>query len=181
MARASAAIYDGIKDGAPIPFRLDPERIGFLLVAGDDPDERAAGQEEAEAAAECGVVVEDLKSDAVAELEPSLGEGLAQGWLLDDGRRLDPTALTVSLALMARAQGADIRTHVTTRGLLSAGDRVRGVVTDEGPVHADTVIVAAGPWTPSLLRPFGIHLSVTGASIAASIVIRKLRADKVIG
>jgi glycine/D-amino acid oxidase-like deaminating enzyme len=163
MARASTAFYDRTKDEAPLPFRLDPERIGFLLVAGDSESERAAGREEADAAAACGVAVQELKPDDVGELEPGLAHDLTEGWLLDDGRRLDPAALTVSLALMARAHGADIRTHVTTRALLSAGDRVLGVITDEGLLHADTVIVAAGPWTPSLLRPLGIHLPVTGA------------------
>jgi glycine/D-amino acid oxidase-like deaminating enzyme len=163
MARAASALYDGIKDDAPVPFRLDPSRIGFLLVAGDTEDERNAGREESDAAGVCGVTVEDLKADRIAELEPGLTQDLTEGWLLDDGRRLDPAALTVSLALMARAQGADIRTHVTTRALLSSGDRVRGVISDEGPLHTDTVLVAAGPWTSSLLRPLGIHLPVTGA------------------
>src|SRR5436189_3792123 len=41
MARASAALYDRIKGGAPLPFRLDPKRIGFLLVAGDSEREEA--------------------------------------------------------------------------------------------------------------------------------------------
>ena len=163
MARETAAAYDEIKDTAPIPLRLDPGPIGFLLAAGDDRAEQEAGREEAEAAAACGVAIEHLDEAGVRDLESCLATDLTEGWLFEDGRRLDPAALTVSLALMARAHGADVRTHVATRGLVLSDDRVTGVITDDGPFHADTVIVAAGPWTASLLRPVGVHLPVTGA------------------
>jgi D-hydroxyproline dehydrogenase subunit beta len=163
MARETSRSYDEIKDLAPISLRLDPAPIGFLLAAGKDPAERAAGLEEAEAAAKCGVAVEHVDPNAIGELEPALAGDIAEGWLLEDARRLDPAALTLSLGLMARAHGAQVRTHVTTRALVMSGDRMRGVITDEGPVHADAVIVAAGPWSPSLLRPAGCVLPVSGA------------------
>jgi glycine/D-amino acid oxidase-like deaminating enzyme len=163
MARESFTAYDEIRDLAPVPIRLDPSPIGFLLAAGDDPAERASGREEAEAAAMCGVVVEPLDPEAMGGLEPALAKDLVEGWLLEDARRLDPAALTVSYALMARALGADVRTHVATRALVTSGDRVRGAITDQGPIHADHVIVAAGPWSASLLRPLGIDLPVSGA------------------
>ena len=38
-----------------------------------------------------------------------------------------------------------------------------GVVTDEGIVGCDTVVLTAGPWSTGLLRPLGIHIPVTGA------------------
>jgi glycine/D-amino acid oxidase-like deaminating enzyme len=162
MARVSTAAYEEVRDQATVPIGLDPDPIGFLLAAGEDRAERAAGREEADAAARCGVAVEPLDHAAIAQLEPALAKDLDEGWLLKDARRLDPAALTVSYALMARAHGADVRTHVATRALMISGDRVRGVVTDQGPLHADTVIVAAGPWTAPLLRPVGIDLPVTG-------------------
>ncbi len=51
----------------------------------------------------------------------------------------------------ARRHGADLRTGVTVRGI-ERGDRTGSVrlVTDAGPVHAEQVIVCAGPWTPGL-------------------------------
>lgn len=163
MARETAAAYDEIRDLAPIPLRLDPTPIGFLLAAGEGGAERAAGREEAEAAATCGVAVEHVDGPTMHELEPALATDLVEGWLLQDARRLDPAALTVSFALMARAHGADVRTHVATRALVVSNDRALGVVTDDGPLRADTVVVAAGPWAPSLLRPVGCNLPVSGA------------------
>jgi D-hydroxyproline dehydrogenase subunit beta len=163
MARATTSLYEGMAADAPVPFRLDPAPIGLLLAAGEDPGEREAGAAEAEAAGDCGVSVEHLDAAGVRQAEPAASRDLVEGWLLDDGRRLDPAALTVSMALLAGDAGAKVRRHLAARALLLEGDRFRGVVTDEGPLHADAVVVAAGPWSPPPLRAVGIELPVVGA------------------
>jgi glycine/D-amino acid oxidase-like deaminating enzyme len=84
-------------------------------------------------------------------------------WLLDQGRRIDPGALTVALALGARESGADVRTHCTVRDVVEDGSGVTGVVTDDGVIRADTVVLAAGPWSTPLARKRGIVLPVSGA------------------
>lgn len=163
MAQASTAMYEGVAAAAPLPIRLDARPIGFLLVAGDDEAERTAGRLEAEAAANCGVRIEPLDRSALLDLEPELSPDLSEAWLLEDARRVDPAALTVALGLLARQEGADVRTHVAVRALLADEGRVRGVITDEGPAEAHTVVLAAGPWSAALLRPLGHHLPVMGA------------------
>jgi D-amino-acid dehydrogenase len=52
---------------------------------------------------------------------------------------------------------------VNVRALIEAAGRVTGVVTDDGVVTADAVVLAAGPWSTGLARPLGLHLPVTGA------------------
>ncbi|HEX6262487.1 MAG TPA: FAD-dependent oxidoreductase [Actinomycetota bacterium] len=160
MFHASRELYVEAADGAAVPFDLDPKPLGFLIVATDDQGERAAGQEEAEAIAASGVPCAELDADSVRSLEPGLVDEVIEGWLLEDGWRLNPSALTVSLALFP---GVEVRRHVTVRALLAGGGRVRGVVTDAGTIEADEVIVAAGPWTPALLRPLGVELPIVGA------------------
>ena len=163
MARSSLDLYREVAARAPVPVNLDPEPIGFLVVAGDDEAERASGRAEADDAAACGVPVEVLGAPGIREAEPELALDLSQGWLLSDGRRLDPAAVTVSLALLAGTSGADVRPHLTVRGVLVEGERARGVVTDDGAVRADAVVVAAGPWSDRLLRPIGIPLPTVAA------------------
>lgn len=163
MARASTEVYDELAKDSPLPLRLDSDPIGFLLVAGDDASERAAGEEEAKAAEACGVSVDPLDAAGLRRIEPGLASDLAEGWLLDDARRLDPAALTVALALRARGEGAEVRTGLTVRALVAEGDAVRGVVTDQGVVACDLVVLAAGPWSSSLLRPLGAAVPITGA------------------
>jgi sarcosine oxidase subunit beta len=162
MSAASSALYEEIEPASPLPIGLDPRPIGFLVVAAEAAESGAA-RSEAESAAAGGVRIEPVTGEELRRLEPSLAPDLAEGWLLDDGRRLDPAALTVAFGLLAGQLGADIASHVTVRALHQDGDRVRGVVTDEGLVPADAVVLAAGPWCGSILRPLGIHLPVTGA------------------
>jgi len=160
MFRGSREVYEEAAGGAVVPFGMDAEPVGFLIAATDDKAERTAGREEAEGIAASGVACAELDAAGVRELEPGLADAIVEGWLLEDGWRLDPSALTVSLAL---TPGVDVLRHLTVRSLLAAEGRVRGVVTDAGTIEADDVVVAAGPWTPSLLRPLGVNLPVVGA------------------
>src|SRR2546422_4867988 len=59
MAAASTALYERVHSlpDIPLPFHLDPQPIGFLIVAPAE-DERAAARGEADAAAACGVEVD---------------------------------------------------------------------------------------------------------------------------
>jgi glycine/D-amino acid oxidase-like deaminating enzyme len=162
MAQVSASAYDELAHRTNVPFRLDRGRIGFLLVAGDDEGEGTAGRDEAAAAEECGVDVTSLGASDIRRLEPALAPDLVEGWLLDDGRRLDPGALTVALALRAREAGAEILTGTVARSVVVKGDTVRGVVTDAGLLGCDLVVLASGPWIQMLLRTVGVKLPVTG-------------------
>lgn len=163
MAGATLAVYEELAQDAAVPFRLDPEPIGYLVVAGQSDEERRRGRAEAEVATEAGVAVERLDAQALRELEPGLAPDLTEGWLLHDGRRVDPGALTVALAHAARVDGSDIRHHLAARVLTMTGDRVTGVVTDDGPIAAGAVVVAAGPWSNRLLESGGMGIPITAA------------------
>jgi len=49
------------------------------------------------------------------------------------------------------------------RSLLQDGEAVIGVMTDEGGLDGDVVVLAAGPWTPPLLRTVGVNVPISGA------------------
>lgn len=162
MARATLPTYLEIATSAALPVWIDREPVGHLLVALDAQDVSRA-QVALTAAETQGVHVQPLDAAELHDLEPAVSPDAVAGWLLDQGHRLDPAALTVALALAAKAASAEIRHHLRVRAFVHDGDAIRGVVTDDGPVHADAVIVAAGPWSPTLLDPIGIRLAVTGA------------------
>jgi glycine/D-amino acid oxidase-like deaminating enzyme len=162
MARATLPAYLEVAASATLPVWIDREPVGHLLVA---LDEEAVVRAEPElvAATAHGVSVETLDPTALHEVEPAIARDAAAGWLLDQGHRLDPASLTVALALAANAASAKIRHHLCVRALIERGEAVVGVVTDEGRIDADVVIVAAGPWSSSLLDPIGVRLHVSGA------------------
>ena len=162
MTRHSFAVYEEIAADPPLPLRLERDATGILIVATDE-ESREYAAAEAEAARRCGVPVEHVDSTTLNEAEPELAGDLEEAWFLDDARIVDPASLTVALALQAREAGAEIRRHLPVRALLTEGDRVSGVVTDEGTIQAGAVVVAAGPWSDRLLRPLGITLPITPA------------------
>ena len=61
-------------------------------------------------------------------------------------------------ALFAAAGADHLQAHV--HGLISDGGRVTGVMTDDGPVHTDEVILAAGNATPRLLDTVSVPLEM---------------------
>ncbi|MDP9119639.1 MAG: FAD-dependent oxidoreductase [Actinomycetota bacterium] len=162
MAKTSLARYLEIADTTPVPFHLDREPIGLVAAALDD-EELRGGEEAHEPYRAAGVQVDRLEPGEVRRLEPAIASQVLGGWLVHHGHRLAPAALTVALALMAVEHGATVRHHLPARALLSDGERVTGVVTDEGRIDADEVVVAAGPWSSSLLDPIGVRLPITGA------------------
>jgi sarcosine oxidase subunit beta len=161
LARASLASYREAVAEAPFPVFLDPEPIGTLAVT-LDPDEVDDLRAWVETARAVGVEVERADGGDLVELEPELSPQVLEGWLLHEGHRVDPGALTIALATAARGLGATIRHHTPARRLLLDGDRVTGVMTDDGPVHGDLTLLAAGPWSAALVRPIGVALPVAG-------------------
>jgi glycine/D-amino acid oxidase-like deaminating enzyme len=54
----------------------------------------------------------------------------------------------------ALAGGAAVRNRCKAGRLLAPGGRIRGIETENGPLEADAVVLAAGAATPELLQPF---------------------------
>jgi len=162
MSAVSLQRYRALVDHSPVPVHFDREPLGHLLFT-RDPRVAPVVEDLARAWAATGVRADELDPAGVAAAEPALVRDVAAAWLVDQGRRVDPAALTVAHAHRARELGAEVRRHAGVRGLTTAGDRVTGVVTDEGVVAAGAVVVAAGPWSAPLVRPLGVDLPGTGS------------------
>ena len=136
-------------DGA---FAIGDRPAGLLLVTRDH--DAAARQ-----AARMATVVPELAPQLVApgelaSLEPSLAGGLA-GVRLDTGFPVPPSAATEAWAALAERRGARLVIGSPARPVIDRG-RVAGVRLDDGTrIHAEQVLVAAGPWSPSLADPDG--------------------------
>ncbi len=74
----------------------------------------------------------------------------------------DPYLVTTGFVRAARRGGATVRSNTAVTGLLRDGDRVIGVETANGPVHAPVVLSAVNVWSrvatgwAGLKIPFGI-------------------------
>lgn len=103
--------------------------------------------------------VEAIRGEGeLARLAPALaGAPLQAAWHVPDERVADAHALLTGFVRGARARGATLRCGVQVRRLLTAGDRLVGVETDQGPIGAARVVLAAGAWSGWLARAVGLH------------------------
>ena len=157
LAVRSDAMFDAWTEltGRPACVR----RTGFVrLVAKEETDllranvamqrERGARAEVVDAA-EIGRLAPGMRTDdiACAAWEPHGGYG-------------DGAIVAGDLLAAARDAGATYRPNTQVLALVTDGDRVLGVRTGDGQVHAGTVVLAAGVWSPPLLAAAGIDLPI---------------------
>jgi D-hydroxyproline dehydrogenase subunit beta len=105
---------------------------------------------------------ERLSTAELRAAEPLLAPHVEYAELNLDARRIDPGAAAAALADDARATGAEIRTGCAVRELLRHGDDVTGVLTDDGCIEAEHVVVAAGPWSWRVCRTLPYDVPVRG-------------------
>jgi len=72
----------------------------------------------------------------------------------------DPATTASSYARRAKELGAELLLGTRALSVVIEKGRVVGLETDKGRVAAGAVIVAAGPWSPQLINPTGIHLPI---------------------
>lgn len=129
-------------------FRIGREPAGLLLLNRDH--DAAAAQ-----AGRLTHLFPELRPqligpDHMIELEPSLLPGLA-GVLLETGYPIPPASATSAWADLAERRGVRFLVGSPANPVVER-DRVAGVQLADGySIAADTVLVAAGPWTPSLV------------------------------
>ena len=155
MAWNSLQVYSGFRDqvGGDSGF----VRTGYLVVV-DDID-RPGMEQNIGMQQELGINVRVVAPGEARQLAPMIetfdGEGLA--WEPDSGYA-DPYLVTTSYAAKARELGAQIATRRLATGIEIANGRVQAVISEQGRVATPVAVVAAGPWSNSLMRETGVEL-----------------------
>ncbi len=121
------------------------------------------GVKEAESLKGHGLNSEILTAEKAREKEPLLSEKVVGGIYFPGDAHLDPADFVISLANRATQKGVNILTHTEAIELKSSGQRVISVRTTKGELRADTVVLAAGAWSPTLTRNLGIKLPIQPA------------------
>jgi sarcosine oxidase subunit beta len=124
---------------------------------------------------EVGIPAQVVTRDELAELEPcARWDDVTHAAYEPDSGYVDAVAATRGMARAAREAGAVIHEGVAVLGVEADDDRVRGVRLAEGVVPAETVIIAAGPWTPRLLTGTGVAAPITTWRVQIAILQRPL-------
>jgi glycine/D-amino acid oxidase-like deaminating enzyme len=153
LYRETLALYRVLAASAAsgAPFDLAAEPAGLMLVGGGEGGAAvAADLAHAWAAAYPGARPELVAGGALRSLEPGLADDLA-ACRLAIGYPVAPASATRGFAALAAARGAAVITARTARPAIRDGVAI-GVEVDGEVQPAGAVVVAAGPWTPDLLR-----------------------------
>ena len=101
--------------------------------------------------------VRELDAGEFQRLEPNIAEVPTRSLLFASEGAVDPAALTDRLLASACENGAQLWLGTALTGI-TRNARVTGILTDQGAIAADHVILATGTATEALLAPLGIPL-----------------------
>jgi dimethylglycine dehydrogenase len=108
-----------------------------------------------------GMELEIISVDEAAKLFPLMDKRHFKGAMYDpiEGH-VDPYGVTLAYAKSAQVGGAEIVRHTRVTDLKARADGSWDVITDQGNVHAEHVVNAAGLWAREVGRMVGIELPV---------------------
>src|SRR6185312_11259129 len=164
--REDALMYEMVRYGALSMARVQEEsgqEIGWRNVGRVMYTDNDARMDTLRAMPEAGrilgIEVETLTPAGVAQRLPIIDPtGLVGGAWIPSDARLNPTDLVMAYAKAARRLGVSVREHAAVREISVRGGRVCAVVTDEGTIECDKVVVAAGLWSNEVVATCGLKL-----------------------
>jgi glycine/D-amino acid oxidase-like deaminating enzyme len=152
LYRESLDRYRALADTSDGLFAVGTAPAGLLLLQRDL--DAAAAQHVRLRSLFPELAPELLTPDEVKALEPTLAPGPA-AVRLATGYPIPPASATAAWADLAERRGAELLVGSGARPEVTAG-RVAGVTLEDGTqLRSETVLVAAGPWTPPLVDPSG--------------------------
>ncbi len=176
FGKAGRALYDTLADELDdFAFRAAGGMVYFF----EEQADLFPGFVESRRAA--GLPMELLGPDEARERCPVLPEDVAGATFNPLDAHVDPAATVRALARGAERAGTTVRSGVDVTALSVTGGRCDGVLTTEGPIAADLVVVAAGVWSPGLVEPHGVPLPIVPMRLQmAETAPAELRFDQVL-
>jgi D-amino-acid dehydrogenase len=107
-----------------------------------------------------GVDIRLIDGDEARSLAPILPDTVIGASFCPLDAQMDSTRYVRGFANAAARAGARILEHAPVRSLERKGSRIARVVTDDETFTPGRVVVAAGAWTPRLLRPLRVSVPI---------------------
>ncbi len=169
LSSLSLALYDALAGLEGLIFGY--QRKGVLLVYKTEAAFKQA-VEEAHLVAEAGIASKVLSAKEASTLEPSVRPDMAGAVYYPGDAHLNPAEFVQGLARRLEGQGVCIHRNRTVTGVERSGRRVTSVKTTNGDFQAEEVVVAAGSWSPGLVRGLGLNLPIQAAK-GYSVTVRR--------
>ncbi|MBD8491323.1 FAD-dependent oxidoreductase [Echinicola sp. CAU 1574] len=122
-------------------------------------------REEAEfchVAQESGLEAEILTIGDIEKLEPNQRVDARGGIYFPEDAHLSPKDLYIQLKQYLFDQGVILKPGVSIEGFEKGVDNVNAVITNEGKIDCDQVMVCAGSWSDQIAKMLGFRLPMMG-------------------
>jgi D-amino-acid dehydrogenase len=135
-------------------------RDGGTIYVYDDEASFAHARLANELRRENGVALEVLDAGALREVEPN-APGIFRHGVLVPGNAFctDPEAFSKAVGRLVEARGGRI-VRATVQAIQAESRGVRVHTDTAGTLEAEVAVVAAGAWSPDLVRPLGARLQI---------------------
>ncbi len=154
LARWSQTYYPRLTEMLRTETGIDPEwrRCGLLIL---DAEDSATGLAWSTAH---GLSAERLDRSQVSAVEPRLQLRSDAALRLPEVAQVRNPRLLQALKRQLQAMGVELRENVTVTGFDSVSQHLVGIRTNGGTLPADRCVLAAGPWSATLLSAVGLDL-----------------------
>ncbi|MCB8883542.1 FAD-binding oxidoreductase [Acidisoma cellulosilytica] len=102
--------------------------------------------------------VRQITPDEIAKLLPNTTKRFRSALYCPTDGRAEPQKAAPAIARAARVMGASILTNCAVRGIERTAGRVSAVVTEQGRIACNAVILAGGAWTRLFCGSLGLTL-----------------------
>ncbi len=157
LASWSQNYYGNLVESLEAESGIDPElsRHGLLMLSLEDQAEALKWSEKHKSWAD------PVEKDEIYRLEPNLREGLKEALWMPQVSSVRNPRLTQALHLSLKNEPAvTILEEQAVSNILLKSGKAKGVMTREGVIEADNVVITAGAWSGGLLKSIGVALPV---------------------
>jgi len=113
---------------------------------------------------------------AVEHAVPALAKSFVRALQMEDVANVrNPRLVKALRAALLQMPNVTLHEHCAVSGFIREGERITGVHTAHGDVHADQVVLAAGAWSGELMKTLGIELPVV--PVKGQMILYKCRED----
>lgn len=168
LSQVSLDAYKALAQRNPSAF--DFTQKGLLMVSQTEEGFQAA-VEEMNLVAPLGVPGQKLTPEEIYALEPALTGKLKGGVYFPAEAHGEPLKIVETLAAEAKAMGADIKEYCEYQSFTyDSKGHISSVITSQGAIAADAVVMATGSWSEALGRELGLSIPILGGKGYAMIV-----------
>jgi D-amino-acid dehydrogenase len=160
LSRGSSELFEQLAADAEQDFGF--ERKGLLHLF-TEPHSFEKAVKEADLLREFGVETIPLDADGLRQIEPNVLPAVTHGLYYPDYAHMIPDKFVQAVAHLAERRSVCFRPNTEVLGFETSGGQITAVDTTRGAFKAGQLVLAAGAWSPGLMRGLGLRLPVQPA------------------